>query len=258
MNIREFTRPATSVKLNESLAKKFGAKIDVDQFTTEQLQDVRNKIRTALSQTETNEAFDAVQDKGYQKNKLFLDVLNTAIAERNDNIVDAIDEAIQVNEGEEDKAELVMASKDMVDRLTGWMEDTAEMQTESMLELADAIRDEMGSEASEAFTATVKPALEAMYGVMETTRVALTSGVGQLTGEAEPMDAMGAEDPAMDPDADPAMEPTVDGEADPELAPGEVGMPDDGMGAADAAAGGEDLGGREKRESIQRSKKKLK
>jgi len=54
------------------------------------------------------------------------------------------------------------------------------------------------------------------------------------------------------------MEPTVDGEADPELAPGEVGMPDDGMGAADAAAGGEDLGGREKRESIQRSKKKLK
>ena len=251
MNIREFTRPATSVKLNESLAKKFGAKIDVDQFTTEQLQDVRNKIRTALSQTETNEAFDAVQDKGYQKNKLFLDVLNTAIAERNDNIVDAIDEAIQVNEGEEDKAELVMASKDMVDRLTGWMEDTAEMQTESMLELADAIRDEMGSEQSEAFTALVKPALEAMYGVMETTRQTLTQGVGMLTGEAEPMDTMGAEEPDMDPDADPDMEP-IDGDMDAEV------PADDDFGAADADAGGEDLGGREKRESIQRSKKKLK
>ena len=254
MNIREFTKPLTAKKLNESLASRFGAKIDLEQFTTEQLQDVRNKIRTSLSQTETNEAFDAVQDKGYQKNKLFLDVLNTAIAERGDNIIDAIDEAIQVNEGEEDKAELVMAAKDMVDRLTGWMEDTAEMQSESMLELADAIRDEMGSEASEAFTATVKPALEAMYGVMETTRVTLTQGVGQITGEAEPVDAMGAEDPA----ADPAMEPTVD--ADDE------GMPvdsiedpeDDGMGAADAAAGGEDLGGREKRESVERSKKKLK
>ena len=47
-----------------------------------------------------------------------------------------------------------MAAKDMVDRVTGWMEDTAEMQTESMLELADAIRDEMGSEQSESFTAT--------------------------------------------------------------------------------------------------------
>ena len=252
MNIREFTRPANSKKLNESLAKKFGAKIDVEKFTTEQLQDVRNKIRTALSQTETNEAFDAVQDKGYQKNKLFLDVLNTAIAERNDNIVDAIDEAIQVNEGEEDKAELVMASKDMVDRLTGWMEDTAEMQTESMLELADAIRDEMGSEQSEAFTALVKPALEAMYGVMETTRQTLTQGVGMLTGEADPVDTMGAEDPDMDMD----MEP-VDGDIEPDMNMDDVPQ-DDGMGSADAAAGGEDLGGREKRESKQHSKKKLK
>jgi len=146
-----------------------------------------------------------------------------------------------------------MAAKDMVDRVTGWMEDTAEMQTESMLELADAIRDEMGSESSEAFTATVKPALEAMYGVMETTRIALTGGVGMLTGEGEPMDTMGDEDPDMDPDADPDMEP-IDGE----LAPGEVGMPDDEFGAADAAAGGEELGGREKRESKQHSKKKLK
>ena len=252
MNIREFTRPASAKVLNESLAKKFGSKINIDEFTTEQLQDARNKIRTALSQPETNEAFDAVQDTSYQKNKLFLDVLNTAIEERNDNIVDAIDEAIQVTEGEEDKAELVMAAKDMVDRLTGWMEDTAEMQTESMLELADAIRDEMGSEASEAFTSLVKPALESMYGVMETTRGTLTQGVGQLTGEAEPMDTMGAEDPA----ADPEMEPTVDADDEGMPVDSSEDPEDDGMGAADAAAGGEELGGRAKRESVERSKKK--
>ena len=47
-------------------------------------------------------------------------------------------ERVPIKEGAEDNAELVMASKDMVDRVTGWMEDTAEMQTESMLELADA------------------------------------------------------------------------------------------------------------------------
>ena len=251
MKVREFTKPVTADKLNESLASRFGSKIDLEAFSTEQLEDARNKVRTALSQTETNEAFDAVQDTTYQKNKLFLDVLNTAIAERDDNIVSEIDEAVQeIKEGEEDKAELVMAAKDMVDRLTGWMEDTAEMQTESMLELADAIRDEMGSEASEAFTNLFKPALESMYEVMETTRGTLTQGVGQLTGEAQPMDTMGAEDPA----AEPEMEPTVD--ADAELAPGEVGMPDDdGMGAADAAAGGEEEAGREKRESGERSKK---
>ena len=246
MQIREFSKPLTAAKLNESLAQRFGSKIDIDAFTTEQLQDARNKLRTQVFNVETTESFDAVQDKGHTKNKLFLDVLNAALHERDD-VATAIDEAIeQVNEGEEDKAELVMAAKDMVDRVTGWMEDTAEMQTESMLELADAIRDEMGAQQSEAFTMAVKPALEAMYGVMETTRIALTGGVGMLTGEGEPMDTMGAEDPAMDPAADPAMEPTVDGEMDMEV-PAE-----DDFGGADAAAGGEELGGREKRESIQR------
>jgi len=249
MQIREFSKPLTAAKLNESLAQRFGSKIDIDAFTTEQLQDARNKLRTQVFNVETTESFDAVQQKGHSKNKLFLDVLNAALHERDD-VATAIDEAIeQVNEGEEDKAELVMAAKDMVDRVTGWMEDTAEMQTESMLELADAIRDEMGSESAEAFTAAVKPALEAMYGVMETTRIALTGGVGMLTGEGEPVDTMGAEEPGME---EPGMEPTVDGEMDAEV-PAEDG---DDFAADDASAGGEELGGREKRESIDRSKKK--
>ena len=255
MQIREFSKPVTASKLNESLAKRFGSTIDIDQFTTEQLQDARNKVRTKVFNVETTESFDQVQKTDYSKNKMFLDVLNAALHERDDVSV-AIDEAIEgLTEGEEDKAELVMAAKDMVDRLTGWMEDTAEMQTESMLELADAIRDEMGSEASEAFTATVKPALEAMYGVMETTRIALTGGVGMLTGEADPAAPMGADEPGMEEPGmeDPAMEPTVDGEMDMEDPAME---PDDGMGAADAAAGGEADAGREKRESVERPKKK--
>jgi len=242
MNLKEFTN-VSAKKLNESLAQKFGQKINLEAFTTEQLLDVRNKLRTKLFNVETTESFDTVQKEDYQKSKLFLDVLNAAIAERDDTIVDALDEAVgKIIEGEEDKAEIVMAAKDMVDRVTGWMEDTAEMQTESMLELADAIRDEMGSEASESFTNTVKPALEAMYAAMESTRGTLTQGVGQLTGEAEPIDTMGADD--MD------MEPTDDMDMDIEEPEG------DDFDAADAAAGGEEEMGREKRESVERPKKK--
>ena len=154
-----------------------------------------------------------------------------------------------IKEGAEDNAELVMASKDMVDRVTGWMEDTAEMQTESMLELADAIRDEMGAEKSEAFTNAVKPALEAMYTAMESTREALTNGVGIVTGEGEPVDAMGADDP----EADPAMEPTVDAE-EPAVDP-ETGEAADDFGADAAAAGGEEEAGRATREGVERSRK---
>jgi hypothetical protein len=379
MNIRELAKPITVKSLNESLAKKFGTTIDVDKFTTEQLEDARNKIRTQLSQTETTESFDAVHTSSdYQKNKLFLDVLNAAIAEREnmsekqankkpdadgDGVPDWADKkpgeddnkdkedkktnevgpddgtrggqepnrsdtpnldagikgiddyydgaikdklgfsptgelmkviykgmytalnaagidmepgklkkaamnaattleskqsksketqiienyfayATKLVEGEEDKAEIVMAAKDMVDRITGWMEDTAEMQTESMLELGDAIRDEMGQAQSDSFIQVVKPALESLFTALESTRGALTGGVGQLTGEAEPAVDMGAQNemPADD-TAEPEMEPTVDAEAG------------DDFVAAEPAAGGADEAGRAKRESIDLSRR---
>ena len=375
MNIRELAKPITAKSLNESLAKKFGTTIDVDKFTTEQLEDARNKIRTQLSQTETTESFDAVHTSSdYQKNKLFLDVLNAAIAEREnmsekakpdyididgdgdkeepmkkavkdkedkktnevgpddgtrggqepnrsdtpnlDAGIAGIDDyydgsikdklgfsptgelmkviykgmytalsaagidmepgklkkaamnaattleskqsksketqiienyfayATKLVEGEEDKAEIVMAAKDMVDRITGWMEDTAEMQTESMLELGDAIRDEMGQAQSDSFIQVVKPALESLFTALESTRGALTGGVGQLTGEAEPAVDMGAQNemPADD-TAEPEMEPTVDAEAG------------DDFVAAEPAAGGADEAGRAKRESIDLSRR---
>lgn len=300
MNIREISKPVTAKSLNESLARKFGKKIALEQFTLEQLENVRNKLRTTLSQVETNESFNVVQSESYQKNKLFLDVLNAEITERSEVTSEAakpdfadidgdgdkdedmkkaakdkkdggdkdkapakglsdkqkklpagLQKAIAkknesvVKEGAEDQAELVMAAKDMVNRVTGWMEDTAEMQTESMLELADAIRDEQGQEKSDSFVQTVKPALEGMYTAMESTRQSLTQGVGLLTGEAEPATDMG-----VDPEAD--MEPTVDMEepaADADL--------DVSLDAAGAAAGGDEEAGRAKRESVKRSNKAM-
>jgi len=248
MNIREIGKPLNSNMINENIAKKFGQKINLDKFTIEQLEDARNKVRTKLSQYETNESFDKVfKDDSYQKNKLFLDLLNTAIEERADSAESQTGSVVK--EGAEDTAELVMAAKDMVDRITSWMEDTAEMQTESMLELADAIRDEMGTEQSESFVATVKPALEQLYGTLETTRESLTAGVGMLTGEGEPMDTMGADD--MD------MEPTVDAEdgmdAEDDIDTVDVDGEDEFAGA-ETSAGGEEEAGRAKRESIERSR----
>ena len=323
MNIREINKPVTAASLNESLAKRFGKKIDLEAFTLEQLEDARNKLRTTLSQYETNESFDSVHDAKYQKNKLFLDVLNQAVIEaeevaekgkmpmgpgpdgkkgtdddkpafldqskgkdgKKDDKKSSkglsakqkklpaglqaaiskkktseskhIDEgkAIIDNyftsllEGEEDKAEIVMASKDMVDRVTGWMEDTAEMQAESMLELGDAIRDEMGQAQSETFIGTVKPGLESLYTALEATRAALTAGVAQLTGEGGGEVPMGAEEmPGEEPAPDAEMEPTVDAEADAAA---------DDFAAAEPAAGGEEEAGREKRESKIAKKKMI-
>ena len=146
-----------------------------------------------------------------------------------------------VKEGAEDEAQLVMASKDMVDKITGWMEDTASMMSEGLLELTDAIRDEMGSEQSEAFENQIKPALESLYSTLETTRESLTGGVAIVTGEGAPTQ-MGAE-PEV-----PAEEPASDDD-----------MPDqaDDFSASEPATGGEEPADRGKRESIARLSRSL-
>jgi len=155
------------------------------------------------------------------------------------------DKKTAVKEGAEESAQLVMASKDMVDKVTGWMEDTASMQTETMLELADAIRDEMGVEKSEAFTNSVKPSLESLYTSLEATREALTGGVAILTGEQAP-DTIGADSDSEEP----AMEPTTDDDAD---------MPDqtDDFSASEPATGGEEPADRSKRESFIQMSRRL-
>lgn len=296
MQITEFTKKPTSKELNESLAKRFGERLDIDNFNLDQLQDARNKIRTKLSQVESNSKFESVlNDDSYQKAKLFLDVINTAIEEKshiqekyksdaqrkavhaakaekkgktNENksnemsdkekaklkqelktlmqkddekskarvkeIKGMLGESV-LREGEEEKAQLIMAAKDMVDRITGWLEDTAEMQTESMLELSDSIRDELGSDVAEQFTGAVKPALEAMYNTLTDSREKVTGALGILTGEGAPPEQLGAEGGEEAPAEEPVEEP-IGGE--------------DEFAASEPAAGGTEAEGREKRESI--------
>ena len=283
MLLKEFSKPITVKTLNENLSKRFGKQVNVSAFTSEQLEDARNKLRTMLSQVETNESFESVNTNDtYQKNKMFLDVINAEIAER-DESTDVAESKYEyfddkataqahaekhggkvytnsgkgnaggknthvvIKEGAEEEATLVMAAKDMVDRITGWMEDTAEMQTESMLELGDKIRDELGIDKSDEFIGAVKPALEGLYSTLEGTRNSLTTGVAVLTGEGAPT-TMGDEIPADDAEMD--MEPTVDAEAEPDAPEGE-----DEFAAADASAGGEEEAGREKRESVDLSKR---
>lgn len=245
-------KQVTARSLNESLASRFGKKIDLERFTVEQLEDARNKLRTKLHSVETMESFDSVHNETYQRTKLFLDVLNAEISERGGLSESDYNtrRAAYLREGEEDKAELVMAAKQMVERLTGWMEDVAEMQTEAMLDLSDSIRDEMGHEAADSFVNTVKPGLESLYATMEETRKSLTSGVGLLTGDQD-LAAMGG-DMGGDMGAEP-MEPGAE-PMEPGAEPMEPGAEEGGdVSDIDAALGAgteEPTAGRMRRESI--------
>lgn len=332
MQIRELSKPVTSKALNESLAKKFGYKLNLEQFSDVQLEDARNKLRTKISQFEVSESYDGMNSSPeYQKVRLMLDCINTEIMERElvegegdgnlannakpyDKVTrgdviagrlgkDAkggkakkktesaetysnllrkkaqqhsvpsswIESAIErinlgesdqeelaselqirydisentahhivyLKEGEQDKAEIIMATKDMVDQITGWLEDVAAMKSEHLLELLDSIRESLGSDVAQQYQDAVKPALEAIYTSLETSRQGLSTGLSAVSGEAAP--TMGAPAPGGKPDMGAPMG-----------APG--GEPDMGapMGAPDMGGA---PAGREKRESVDYSRR---
>jgi hypothetical protein len=106
---------------------------------------------------------------------------------------------VYLNEGEEEKAKIIMSTKDMVDRITGWLDDVSAMKAEQLLQLLDSIREELGSDVAEQYTQAVRPALEEIYASLEKTRGALSSGMGIVagTGGGEMMGAMPGQTPAV-------------------------------------------------------------
>ena len=261
----ELTKPITTESLLKEFESRFNQTMDLSKFTKEDLEDYANKVRTKIHEITQNTHFgQELTDDNYQKSQMMLDVLNQRINEfggeiRNDpdttkmvrkvnqtagmkdnekkQIIGALVSKENVQEGVEEQSELILAAKDMMDKVTSFLEDLASMKTEGMLELADRIRDEMGAEKSDAFLQKIQPAIEQAEATLATTRQELDNGVRILTGEEVASDPMGADDTMNmdDPDAD------LDGLDDtPE--------PDE-FGASDAEAGGTEPEGREQRES---------
>lgn len=144
----------------------------------------------------------------------------------------------QLNEGEVGNAEVLLAAKDMVDSVQDTIEKVGKMQNEQLPQLLDSIRDQIGSEQADAFKNAVGATLDQLMQNLQAAREGVDSGVRVLSGEqldnpmALPGDELGgAELPGELPPA-----PMSDLDAE-----------EDGFAATDAAAGGTETLGREKR-----------
>lgn len=137
---------------------------------------------------------------------------------------------VYLNEGEEEKAKIIMSTKDMVDRITGWLDDVSAMKAEQLLQLLDSIREELGSDIAEQYTQAVRPALEEIYASLEKTRGALSSGMGIVSGQGggEMMGAMPGQTPAVPGQDELGMD-----------AGGDLGMEEPGMEEPASPAGRE-------------------
>jgi hypothetical protein len=169
---------------------------------------------------------------------------------KKDESVQQGEEMTTLREGEVQQASAIVTAKTMVDRVGRWIEELSGMENETLLQLGDSIRDEMGQEQAKAFIEAVAPAIQQALETLKGTRETISNGVNTLaTGEA-PADMLGAE-PA------PAPGEEEMGPVEPDAMNAEEPAGDE-FAAAEPAAGGLESPGREQRESIQRENNLLK
>jgi len=98
----------SSKRLNESLAKTFGRKINLETFSVEQLEDARNKLRTQIYTARSSSNFNETVDNDTLSQAQFMhDAIVAELAERDEPIVDNT-----IYEGPDiDKQQLMMILK---------------------------------------------------------------------------------------------------------------------------------------------------
>ena len=152
----------------------------------------------------------------------------------------------RLQEGEVQQASAIVTAKTMVDRVSRWIEELSSMENDTLLQLGDSIRDEMGQEQAKGFISSVAPAIQQALENLKSTRETMATGVRQLTGEEQGAEMLGAE-----PGGDMGGDEMGPAEPDAMNAGGED-LGGDEFAAAEPAAGIGDAG-REQRESIDRS-----
>ena len=265
MKALELTKNVTTESLLTQFESRFGQTLNLEGMDQAQLEDMANMVRTKIHTITDNQHFgQELKDENYHKNQMMLDILNQAVREAQgintmispqqqalakkiqtapglkpqdkDSIIGAmVQKETAIKEGIENQSELILAAKDMMDKVTGYLEELASMKTEGMLELSDRIRDEMGADKADAFTQKIKPALDSAEQTLTNTRTELDQAVRILTGEETVSEPMGALDEPLDATGD---------ELDTLNTPAA-----DEFSATDANAGGTEPEGRQKRES---------
>lgn len=226
MKLAEMSTKSTS-KINKLMESRFGFAINFSNLTVEKAERLSETITANLDKIRHSvDLHTAERNPRYMELLTVQEGLTTWLEQNRQTLV----------EGEVGNAEVLLAAKNMVDSIQDAIEKVGKMQNEQLPELLDSIRDQIGSEQAEGFKNAVGTTLDTLMGNLQSAREGVDGGVRILTGEQvdNPM-AMPGDQAGGDAGLPPA--PGSDLDADET----------DGFGATDAAVGGAEELGRERR-----------
>ena len=218
----------SSRKINKLMESRFGFQINFSDLTVAKAKRLSETINANLNKIRHSANLHTAE-----RNPRYMELLTVQ-----EGLNAWLDERRQLTEGEVGNAEVLLAAKDMVDSVQDAIEKVGKMQNEQLPQLLDSIRDQIGSEQAEGFKNAVGETLSTLMQNLQSAREGVDAGVRILSGEqvdnpmAMPGDELGGGDMA---DLPPAPTSDLDSEEG------------DGFAASDAAVGGAEELGRERR-----------
>ena len=234
MKLSEMNRKPTAAKLNKVVESRFGYALDFDKLTFKKAYKIASGLSESIDKIKRTHGAAAVeQNAAYMEMVMVRESIHRWMQENRNQYI---------TESELAKSEAILAAKDMVDSVQDMLEKISKMQSEQMPALLDTIRDQIGTEQAEAFKSSMTPLLGELMTQLTTARETADSSSRQLAGEqvAQPMGMAG----------DMGMGGGMPGEAPVPAAPAsdiDAEPTGDEFAATDAAAGGVEELGRERR-----------
>jgi uncharacterized protein YicC (UPF0701 family) len=214
--------------MNKLMESRFGFAIDFSKLTVAKAEQLSETITANLGKIRNSTGFHTAE-----RNPRYMELLTV----RESLSTWLNDQRQQLTEGEVSNAEVLLAAKDMVDSIQDTIEKVGKMQNEQLPQLLDTITDQISAEQADAFKNSVGTTLQALMDNLQTAREGVSNGVKVLSGEqvSNPMEL-------------PGDELGVDGLPPPPLPTSDLDSEEgDGFAATDAAVGGPEELGREKR-----------
>ena len=229
MRLSEMRTEVTPQKINKVMESRFGFTVDYDNLTYAKAQ----RLSKALAENIVG-IKKSFGSHTAEKNPKYMELML---------VKEGLDRWMTSEQGlfesEMGKSEAVLAAKDIVDTIQDMLEKVSKMQNEQLPALVDTIRDQIGGEQAESFKGAVSGLLGNLYQTVSQGREQADTAVRSLAGEQtdQPMDMGGDAGMGMDD----GMGDEFAGDSDFDADGG------DEFGATDAAAGGAEDLGRERR-----------
>jgi hypothetical protein len=225
MRLSEMHTEVTPQKINKVMESRFGFTVDYDNLTYAKAQ----RLHKALAENivAIKKSFGA---HTAEKNPKYVELML---------VKEGLDRWLNSEQGlfesEIGASEAKLAAQDIVDSMQDMVERIGKMQNEQVPALIATIRDQIGSEQSETFKASIKAALDTLYQAVSSAKDQSESAVLQLAGDQP----AGGD---MNMGGDMGADPMAGGDMGADLEPSSD-LDTDGFDATDAAAGGSaDLG----------------